>query len=598
MLGKQMDDPRLSANRALGDYEREEDLSRARRDFDSREELSESSASSHILGFGTSNWDEIMESVQEYAVQRLREEGQYSQLALDIIMDYFPKQDFHDRSGKQDYVTRNFQRCVKEIQPYTKKAFISVPQWVEAITLAGNDFGLSIPARIRMITRTGGIAQKLNETIRKRVVNLTRGSAMKEWIPQYDPARPSTDNVYWFSIWVDVVVKLITEFHTVQDAATIDGELAELLKEDRFKFTSTEDPVNEDFYKICLLYEELNVWLKQKSSDYANSPLMVFEILKKWVAEQGKETGAGTVMVNYIEKALAKLSTDPESVFPPFHKLSKTQLEDVKRRGRGEATQLTYSMVLRKLKMRATQKDLTFMFTTLAHATEMVARQNKAHEKKFVRKTNNVASTDCSTLTLNTSVPGGAGTTNVSSGGYAGQTRFPLCSDCNLFHSDDEGKCKFWDKKLKTFKVKAYLKHRSSRKVLDDGTSVVNPFWIHKLEKFCFPHIGITEEGKKKILKSLDEEAANWAPASENERKNYPAKHEKYVQLCKSEEARRHKAPAVGKVVNLAKEMIRPKESKPKKEKRKSKEESEDEDSIPSLNSDSSAGDDDSAGSN
>ena len=172
-------------------------------------------------------------------------------------------------------------------------------------------------------------------------------------------------------------------------------------------------------------------------------------------------------------------------------------------------------------------------------------------------------------------------------GNYAGQTRYPLCKDCNLFHSIETGKCKFWDKQQKIFKTKEYLKHRSARKVLEDGSSIVNPFWIQKLEKFCFPHIGVTEEGKKKILKSLEEEVAKWPTASAQERRDYAEKHKKIVSLCQSEESRRPNAPSAGRIVNLAKEMIKPKEKtkKPKK--------SKEDEPLPELVSDSSSDEED-----
>ena len=94
--------------------------------------------------------------------------------------------------------------------------------------------------------------------------------------------------------------------------------------------------MNKDFYKIYDLWIHMNRWLTERSSPLVNTPLYLFMLMKAWLEKKGPK-GAGKAMVRLIEKALAKLNSDPESVLPPNHMVSRSQLAEIKRRGHAES---------------------------------------------------------------------------------------------------------------------------------------------------------------------------------------------------------------------------------------------------------------------
>jgi hypothetical protein len=104
----------------------------------------------------------------------------------------------------------------------------------------------------------------------------------------------------------------------------------------------------------------MNRWLTEKSSPLVNTPIYLFMLMMKaWLEKKGPK-GAGKAMVRLIEKALAKLNSDAESVLPPNHMLSRSQLAEIKRRGHAEAESETYRLILDQIKRQATQGDITY----------------------------------------------------------------------------------------------------------------------------------------------------------------------------------------------------------------------------------------------
>jgi hypothetical protein len=482
-----------------------------------------------ISGFEGMEKEYILEKLQEYAEGRLVEEGHMSYLAVSIIIDHFPKMGLYPKDGREASITSSFTKGSREVRPHASGAFISVPQWWRQFREIADDMGWSIPTRIRFLARTGGLAPKVNDTVAQRVKDLMRD--YRSWLPEYDSGKSPTANNYWFRMWIEVTIKIIMEFHSVQHSDEIREGLTEFLAKDKYKFTSKKDPLNEDFYKVYLLYQELNMWLTERSSDLVNSPLYVYSILKDWLMEQR----AGKVAVFHIEKAMARLTLDPESVFPLHHRLSAAQLAIVRRQGQGAATAHTYRLVLEQLKRRAGLKDLDYKFQNLSQIAELVEGKGQGAEEPWSEKTGkskkksavNSVTTDYSTLTMNTTVE------PVQTQEAA---KYRACSDCGMFHDMTNG-CLFWDKAKKQFKVKNFLNHKTVRRIEADGSSVPDKFWLTKLEKFGFKAMGIEKAAdKQKIVADLKKAAAAMPTASVEERRRFAERTRRFVNLTTHEE--------------------------------------------------------------
>ena len=472
-----------------------------------------------VSGYTEFGLEEIREMLEAVTEKRLSEEGCMSTLALKIVMDNFPRFGLYPKDGRDAYVSNNFNKIAKDIKPHTKGSFISVPQWWKKLNDWADDQGWSIPNRIRFIARTGGLAPGHNENVRLRTINLMETINIWATEPDYRKDRDVHDNEYWFHMWIQLSVKIVAEFHTVLHEEDIRQGMEEMMDAKKYKFTSTTDPLNEDFYKVYMLYQDLIIWLTERSSDMVNSPLYIYTTLKEWLVEQG-EMGAGKTMINYIDKALAKLSTEPELVFPRHHGLTRNQLADVKRKGQGQATSNTYRLILDQLKRRAVTKDLEYNLYSLAQIGALIAGGGVAKavaEGKGGKSKKAVLSvtTDVSSMTLNT--------TASQQEGERTTPKYPACTDCGMFHNAVE--CPFWDKTRKLFKVKNFLGYRTATQINADGSSEPNKYWTDKLEKFGFRAMGITNpKDQQKILADLKKVASELPEASIEERRKYAEK--------------------------------------------------------------------------
>ena len=248
------------------------------------------------------------------------------------------------------------------------------------------------------------------------------------------------------------------------------------------------------------------------------SPLYVMKLIRTLLDEQGI---AGQTMNNQISRAFAQLSSNPVSVFPPGHKLTEEEIRMVKRRGPSEATSKTYRLVLEGLKRKATNKELMSDVNTLSQLNEWVAKKNdtsdneggwevsKADRRK-AKKTANSVATECSSLTMNTTVEGSKT-----------KSKYKPCAVCRLYHDTTNG-CQFVDKNKKKFRAQHFLKHGSVRYILPSGHSVVSDYWIDKLRQYIFPALDIKNETEKtNIIDELKKAAAELPRVTEEERKEW-----------------------------------------------------------------------------
>ena len=481
-----------------------------------------------VDGFESLSNQQIEASIRVMVVQKLKEQGVDSEIARNIICDQWPMFNLHPRKGKVEDV-RYFDKCAKLIKPTSKGEFIAMDDWFEAMKDQGDIQGWSIRQRIKWLKTTGGLANKVNDAIQSRVKDKLR--TILTWIPDYDPAHPSTNNNYWFQVWADVMVMLIKEFFTTQHADQMEDAYLAGLGEKKFAIDESQsDPLNKEWYKFAGSWEAQWTMLRKRGSEYLSSPLYVWNLFKKWWEKQGKR-GAGKMMVDIVERALNKLSTSPLSVFPAYHGLDSEELEEVRRKGKGGASMVTYSLIMEFYKRKAGLGELTMVFTDFKMMDAMTRGEGGEYEKgktdkKRERKANAAlkgrGGSDVSTLTVNTAVS---------------SSKTPVaCSLCGLYHTYLPVCPLVKDGKMS---VEAVINYRSLREISADGKSSFNPFWRKKFRIFVLPKLGIiSAEDQEKWFKKVDDALAKKPTAPAEAIKRYQQENSKFVNLCREEESR------------------------------------------------------------
>ena len=374
----------------------------------------DSEVETSVAAFPGMTMEEVLEEVGEVVREKLECEGNESTLAWSIIMDNLPKPGVITKPGTESSVTGKFKRAAKSIAPAVDGSFISLKEWLEKLNEACEDNGMSIAMRIKFLARTGGLADDVHDSYQARVKDFMKNH--KLWLSEYNTKHDEHDDHYWLYMWVDVAVKFVKEFYSVQPTDQVEAGVRALLKDAKYKFTDPIDPLNKDFYKVIQVYQDVYAFLRERASDLVNSPLYVFNIVKEWINTQGP---AGPMIVSYITKALAKLATDPLSVFPTAHQLSKAEILAIKQRGSGSVSEKTYMLILEQLKKRALAKDLEYTLHNLSQLSSLqsqtvVEEKWTTKEKKSTKKVNAVSVSTDYAMALNTNAGGG------SSGGGGG----------------------------------------------------------------------------------------------------------------------------------------------------------------------------------
>ena len=484
-----------------------------------------------LSGFDGDSKETIMTELYLMVADTLAAWGMGTRVTEAIIMDHVPP--LHFRTKNAGSVTKDFSRVAKEVKP--EKGFtLSIGEWWALINELGNDHGWSFAMRIRWLTRTAGLAAKVNEGQAARIKAIMKD--IKRWMPDYDLSRSESEGRYWLYCWIKVGLKMIEEFHQVEPTEVIEGALEELMAEDEYQLVVGEDPLNSQFHKVDSLYKAMYTMLRDKSSDLISSPLYVWKLLTGHLKAQ---TPIGPLMMTHINKSLNKLGVNPTEAFPANHMMTDAELREVKRRGVAGASEKTYGAILTLLKHRALNGDLAMEFKSFEQMAGSVQHQagektssggwSTAGKRKSEKKVNAVSvSTDFSTLTLNTAVTG-------KGGGRA--PRYPCCKWCRLFHEAIQDGCPFWDATKREFKIGAFLKFRSVRLIGPDGSSTLSEYWVKKLYQYAFPSMGITADSDRlKIIADLKKAASKLPKASQAEIEKFAKDSATYVSLAISED--------------------------------------------------------------
>ena len=338
----------------------------------SKSEVSEYDEDSGVSGFGGDSMDTILAELLTYVCDALSELGKDTPVTEAIIMDNVPMLNLWTKN--QSSTTKDFVRAVKDIKPRTQDDYVSVREWWKAINTLADDFGWSLRMRVTFMRRTGGLAPKLNDDIVRRVKDLMEH--MGDWVRSvevFEPNKPEKDQRYWLYVWTDVGLKLITEFHQVQQADEVERQLGELMDEERYEIQAgVDDPLNSQFHKVQTLYQAMNTWLRDRSSALVDSPLYVWKLLVEWLKASRP---VGPLMLTHINKALNLLGSNVEEALPRGHGKSKSALEVIRKRGAMGATESTYALILEKLKLKAVNGELMMEVKTFSQMKDI---QNQA----------------------------------------------------------------------------------------------------------------------------------------------------------------------------------------------------------------------------
>ena len=353
----------------------EEEAQRERSGGSVQSKISEYDEDSGISGFDRESMETILQELHMYVCDALSELGKDTPVTEAIIMDCIPMMNLWTKN--QSSTTKDFARAVKDIKPRTSDDYISVREWWKAINLLADDYGWSLRMRVTFMRRTGGLAAKHNDEIAQRMKNLMEH--MSDWIRSadaFEPSRPESDQRYWLYAWTDVGLKMISEFHQIQQADEIERQLGELMEEEAYQIKAdVDDPLNSQFHKVQALYKAMNNWLRDRSSALVESPLYVWKLLVEWMKASRP---MGPLMLTHIQKALNKLGTNVEEALPRGHGRSKAQLEAIRKKGSMGATEATYGLILERLKLMAVNKELTMEVKTFSEMRDISKTRPRA----------------------------------------------------------------------------------------------------------------------------------------------------------------------------------------------------------------------------
>jgi hypothetical protein len=477
-------------------------------------------------GFEDMTLEEIHEEIAVYVSEKLTLRGRGTAMTEAILLDNLPPIGVVSKASQRSAQIRDMVRQVKEIKPQSNgTTFISLCDWWKAINDQANSFCWSIELRILFLKNTGGLAAGIHDENRDRVKEMM--TDISSWLTDYDVGHRETDARYWIYIWMDVGIQMIEEFHQVLPTHLILEGLVDLMGQKAYKLTaSSDDPLNQEIWKVHALYRAGNNHLRRRSADLVNTPIWWWQIMIKGLMEQPP---GGPMMIVQIDKALAKLPTNPGSVLAVNHGLSCGELDEVRRQGTAGATERTYELVLKGLKDRALRKELTIEFRSLADYQNVgkkdgqsggAARgsgwqtQGRGGRSRSVNSVNS----DYSPSTL-------TGNTFSSAGGTRPRGACPICQ---LFHNTPNGKCEFV--KEGKLQLKSFLNHYNVRSLDIHGKSTLSEYWVKKLEKFVFPALKITDKSRqKKIVDELRKLARDWPTATQAEVERFAANSKRFL---------------------------------------------------------------------
>mgnify|MGYP003385953845 CR=1 FL=1 len=487
----------------------------------------ESILSSESNGWRGETDSEIKERVLAYATEQLQARGRLSTATLKIIMANLPS--FHPRmtGSQRSTIIGKFTSVSKHIKPTQNDIYISLAEWWRMINGKANELGWTCAMRFRFLVNTGGLPPTGEYEVRAERVKAFM-DRHEEWLPRYEDTTSEEKLDYWLFIWVDVGLKFIYEFYTVQPTEMIEeGLVAYMNQPEHLINASCDDVLNSQFHKVHAMWRAMNVHLRLRSAAMVDSPQVTWRLLVEWLE---KQKPGGPMMMIHVRKALRKLAINPQEVLPLGHGLSDSEIGMMVANGGVNPSEKTLDLVLQKLKEKALLGDLDMVVTTRAQLSNMIAPEvtsgrvsgNPSRLRGNTRSANSVQ-TDMSTLTMNT---------NTGYGQPGGGERPIACETCALFHN---GKCRLVTTKGRHH-VEGLLAHRSLVQISPDGLKKMSLYWRKKLIQFYFPKLKYSQAETDKALKDVDEAIAKLPKANREEIERYARDMRSYVNAVEVEE--------------------------------------------------------------
>jgi len=497
----------------------------------SADEVLEQSSIMSESGYGGETDEGIRDSLRHYIVARLKQLGKQSAATEAIAMSGLPPFRFERLTGShRASIVKSFSTVAKGIKPSHDAIFISLAEWWKMIGTKSNDMGWTTAMRVRFLANTGGLpTTKAYEVRADRVKAMM--TQIQTWLPRYDENKSEERFEYWLYIWADISLKFITEFYQVQPMERVETNLVEYMGQPEHLIDSSDnDFLNSQFHKVHGMYVAMNVWLRHRSSELVNTPLLTWRIWSEWLERQ--EPG-GPIMMVTVKAALRKLATNAESVMPKYHGLREEQLDELRDFGGVNPSEKVYELVLQKLKERALEGDLVMEAKTLSQFNAMFNQAGKASGNGATvrqKKSSNSVVTDMSTLTMNTMADQKGG-----SSGSGGQRHAP-CSFCGLFHKmSSNGKCHLITPGGR-HNVDTLVRHRSTTQIGTNGKKSLSEYWKKKFIQFLFPKLQYTKSQEDKAIKELEEAISKFPIANRAEIERFAQDQQRFANLAEVED--------------------------------------------------------------
>lgn len=454
---------------------------------------------------------ELEQMVEQYATKRLEEVGEMSKEALDILMTTIPNGEVLTRPGNISKMLDYGVKAVEFVKPYMKDSFINIKEWWELLGRHFDDYGLSIRMRMRVMAKTGGLPEKGYELFKRKVKHMMQPREITDWLPEYDTNRDESDKEYWIYTWIDLGAKLISEFHVVQGERVIEEGLDALFKDKEYRIINDGDALNTEFYKVCMIFKAAMQYLRDRGSQMVGSPAIVMQKVQDWLYK--KQGPIGVQMEQAIATVFKQVVKNPEKVLPLGHRLTHEDLAEIKRLGGSGITEKVYNLLLKELNRKAVAGELTFEIRTGDQLAQIV---NIAKDRK--KDKNEKASNHVSVKTDWRPNAGNSGTDRKEGTDNKGKDN-PTCQTCNMYCNGENGKCNYWDKSSKTFKVGGFMDQAKNRYIGEDGRQYLGNNAFKRLKLFGFEKMGITKaEDQEKIYQDLRAAARTLPIVPESER--------------------------------------------------------------------------------
>ena len=468
---------------------------------DGSDELSEASSS-------FTSRAEVLLDVEEYASKRLSELEILTHDSLKILTSNVPSGRLTTRSGGMPRMLDYGTKAMAAVTPFAKDGYINVAEWWETLNRQLDDHGVSIPLRFRVIAKTGGLADKGYELIRRKVRAFMKPRELAEWLPEYDHTHEERDLSYWLNLWVDLGVKLISEFYVCQDENTIEEGLDNMFKDKLYRISNESNSLNTEFYKVQMVFKDSLQYLKERGSQMADTPAFVMKKLQTWLKH--KQGPIGVQMDMILSKAILKVGRDPLSVLPPGHRMSDQALSEIKQNGVGRLPERIYLLILKELNRKAAATELSFDIQTSSQLSQIydITSAERRRERRE-KSANNVRTERAEPVNhvRNERAVNNATVTNSSP-----RVENPKCITCNMYCGTVPGKCNYWNSTTKSFDIKGFLSLDRNRYVTEDGRQYLGNQAFKRLQQFGLPHLGIKTDAEISKLQKAMKEAAKAMP--------------------------------------------------------------------------------------